>query len=531
MSKVMEEGIITDNTFKFEVTLSSSATAASYSYMRSKLDETNGIEGTLAVQSGNKLTFEIKAGEAMWITGIPAGTDYTVNEIIEDYGFAVKEVSVNGAVLAGKAANGTIIEHKIDKVNFVNGFADKGALSITKTVRHPYGPAYTVPDNIVFTALVKLTNGGTPLANYEYEITTADGGTTDTTNAQGEAVITIKNGETVMLGGLPENTVYTVTEQNIPVGFTQTTSAANLTGVITTTASVANLVNVYEAEPVSPDMGITLSKNLSGRDWLPGEAFNFTLVRYSPADVSGATIKSVSATVQNANVNIDLSSESYSVPGRYRYLLTEKCVSDENGITYDTVERQFAVNVADVNMDGKLEITSVENIMNTVVTGSSANGYTVTATRFNNSYEAVKGVTVDLDIQKIMEGGNHTLHGFKFGLYDENGNVIESSVTDASGKAAFTINYTPDAAGKTFNYELKEINNGIHGITYDTTVYDVTVEIIDNYDGTTKASVDVSLGGAPYTDTVKFTNRYTPEPGKLWLDSVKTLSGRELNGL
>lgn len=531
VSKVMEEGIITDSTFKFEVILSSSATAASYPYMLSKLDETSGTEGALTVQSGNKLTFEIKAGETMWITGLPAGTTYTVNEIVEDHIYAVKEVSVNGAVSEDKAASGTVTEYKIDDIDFVNGFADKGALSITKTVNHPYGPAYTIPDNIEFTALVKLTNGGAPLANYEYEITTAGTKITGTTNAQGEAVITIKNGETVMLGNLPENTVYTVTEQNIPAGFTQTTSAENLTGVITTTASVANLVNVYEAEPVSPDMGLILSKNLSGRDWLQGETFNFTLVRYSPEDVSGTTVKSVSATEQNKNVNIDLSSESYSVPGRYRYLLTENAVSAENGITYDTVERQFAVNVADVNMDGKLEITSVENIMNTVVTGSAANGYTVTATRFNNSYEAIKGATVTLDVQKLMDaaGGTHTLHGFKFGLYDESGNVIESSVTDASGKATFTIVYAPDVAGETFHYELKEIDNGIHGITYDTTVYDVTVEIIDNYDGTTKASVDISLDGAEYTDTVKFTNRYTPESGKLWLDAVKTLTGRELN--
>ena len=84
VSKVMEEGIITDETFKFEVILSSSATATSYPYMLSKLDETSGTEGTLTVQSGNKLTFEIKAGETMWITGIPAGTTYTVNEIVED---------------------------------------------------------------------------------------------------------------------------------------------------------------------------------------------------------------------------------------------------------------------------------------------------------------------------------------------------------------------------------------------------------------------------------------------------------------
>ncbi len=530
VSKVMEEGIITDDTFKFEVILSS-ATDTTYPCMLSKLDETNGTEGTLDVQSGNKLTFEIKAGETMWITGLPEGTTYTVNEIIEDHVYAVKEVSVNGTVLAGKAANGNVTEYKIDDVDFVNGFADKGALSITKTVRHPYGPAYTIPDNIVFTSLVKFTNGGAPLSNYEYEITTGSSKSTKTTNEQGEVIITIKNGETVMLGGLPENTVYTVTEQNIPAGFTQTTPAANLTGVITTTASVANLVNVYEADPVSPNMGLTLSKNLSGRDWLSGETFDFTLVRYDPTNVSGTTIKNVSATAQNANVNIDLSSEIYSVPGRYRYLLTENSVLAENGITYDTIERQFAVNVADVNMDGKLEITSVENIMNTVVTGNNTNGYTVTATRFNNSYEAIKGATANLDVQKLMDavGGTHTLHGFKFGLYDENGNVIESTVTDTSGKAHFSINYAPDAAGKTFHYELKEIDNGIHGISYDTTVYDVAVEIIDNYDGTTRAEVTVSLGGNPYTETVQFTNRYTPEPGKLWLDAVKVLSGRELN--
>ena len=531
VSKVMEEGIVTDNSFKFEVILSSEATAASYPSMLSKLDETSGAEGTLTVQSGNKLTFELKAGETMWITGLPAGTTYTVNEIVEDHVYAVKEVSVNGVVAAGKAATGTVAQYRIDDARFVNGFADKGALSVTKTVNHPYGPAYTVPANISFSALVKLTKGGAPLANYEYELTAGGVKTTQTTNAQGETVIAIGDGETVMLGDLPENAVYTVTEQNIPAGFTQTTPAAELTGMISTTVSVANLVNEYRAQSVSPAMGLTLTKNLSGRDWLSGEAFRFTLVRFDPANVTGVEVKTVSATAQNPSVQIDLSSESYSAPGRYRYLLTENAVLAENGITYDKVERQFAVNVADADMDGKLEIVSVENVMNTTVTGSNASGYTVTAAPFNNAYAAIKGAEVTLDVQKAMDaaGGSHTLHGFKFGLYDAEGNVIESSVTDASGKATFRLNYTPDAAGKTFLYELKEIDNGVHGITYDTTVYNVAVKIIDNYDGTTRGEVDVSLNGTAYTGVVTFTNRYTPESGKLWLDAVKTLNGRELN--
>ncbi|MBQ8605220.1 MAG: VWA domain-containing protein [Clostridia bacterium] len=531
VSKAMEEGVISDEIFEFEVTLSSNATASSYPYMRALTNEISGTEGTLSVKSGNKLTFEIKAGETMWITGIPSGTTYTVNEISDDYVYAVKEASVNGVVTTDKTALGTVTEHKIDDVNFVNGFADKGTLSITKTVRHPYGPAYQIPANINFTALVKLTNGGSPLANYEYEITTAGAGSTDTTNANGEAVINIKNGETVMLGNLPENTEYTVIEQNIPAGFTQITPASDLTGTITTAASVANLVNVYEAEPVTPKVKLNLSKNLIGRDWLAGETFSFTLVRFGPSDVSGTTIKNVSAFAQNANVNIDLSTETYEAPGRYRYLLTEKTSSAENGITYDTAERQFAVTVADSDMDGKLEITSVENIENTTVTGNAADGYTVSASRFNNKYAAVKGASINLDVQKIMDaaGGNHSLNGFKFGLYDSEGNVIESTVTDVAGKAHFAINYSPDVAGQTFRYELKEINNGIHGITYDSTVYNVVVEIIDNYDGTTSADVSVSLNGSPYTDTVKFTNRYTPDSGKLWLDAVKVMSGRELN--
>ncbi len=530
ISKLMEEGVVTDQSFKFEVVLSDNATLTQYPFMRSKLDATSGTEGVLSVGVGNKLTFEIKANETMWITGIPAGTTYTVNEVIDDFVYAVKKVSINGSVVSGVSANNTVAEYKIDDVEFVNGLADKGALSITKTVQHSYGPVYSIPD-ISFTAFVKLTNGGAPLADYEYELTTASGKMKATTNAQGETALTIKNGETLMLGNLPENTVYTVTEQNIPAGFTQTTSAAALTGTITTNVSVANLVNVYSADAVSPKMGLVVSKNLSGRDWNSGENFKFTLVRFDLSGVSATPVTTVIATKQNENVNVDLSSEVYSAPGRYRYLLTEQAVVAENGITYDIIERQFAVTVTDSDMDGKLEITAVENVMNTVVTGNSSSGYTVTAAPFNNAYEAIKGATVQIDVQKYMDasGGTHTLNGFKFGLYDQDGNVIESTVTDASGKSSFTINYAPDAAGKTFNYELKEINNGVHGITYDTTVYDVAVQIIDNYDGTTRGVVSVSHNGASYNGTVEFTNLYTPEAGKVWVDAVKNLLGRELN--
>ncbi len=530
LSKTIDGGSVVPETFKFEITFNANLPENEYPYVLADLDESIGTEGTIEVTSGNKLVVELQSGKTVWITGLPAGVSYEIKEIGTNFEYAVKSVSVNGTAQDGITANGTIAQYQIDDVDFVNALADKGAVNITKEVVHPLGLGYVIPSNISFDAKVTFTKGGTALADFPVTVVTTSGNTDINTTADGEVEITLKDGETVQIIGVPEGTEFVVEELNIPDGFALTTEAAALEGTIQIGTSNVTLTNEYTPDSVTTDIILEVTKYLDGRDWNENEEFVFTLKAATPdAPADLVTIATIKATAEGVKVQ-EVLNETYDKVGTYHYILTEEALATANGITYDTTERRFHVYVEDADMDGKLEVTGAENIMNTTVSGDATNGFTV-STRFDNSYAVYTSTPVTIVVEKAMDtaGGTHALNGFKFGLYPVGtDDVIESTVTDTDGNAKFEITFSPDTAGSIFEYELKEIDNGIPGITYDDTVYDVTVEIIDNLDGTSSSKVTITDAlGNPVTTPI-FTNLYTPEAGYTTLEATKELDGRTL---
>ena len=87
----------------------------------------NGIDGTystnkadVTVTNGEKTTFTLKHGETFEIKNLPAGADYTVNEI-DPKGYDTTNVSVNGEnAVESKSANGTINLDKTNTVAYTN---------------------------------------------------------------------------------------------------------------------------------------------------------------------------------------------------------------------------------------------------------------------------------------------------------------------------------------------------------------------------------------------------------------------------
>lgn len=477
--------------------------------------------GTYRVELGRDQTF--------WLTGLPTGTTYTVEEVSANEDYKIKSVHVNGASV-GTVADGTVAAYFIDDVDFVNTAIGEGDLVVTKQVVDGSGNPVDVNDSVLFTAEVTLTDpSGDPVTG-RFEASNAAGYID--VPANGKFTVTLHDGESFVVRGIPEETAYTVAETNIPNGFAFNAAASVLTGVVDATANDrALIVNTYAptgTDGASVDLAVTKTITGNRTDWLPGESYTFEVRREGTA-IGSFTIDASDADKQYV---MDLSGETYAAPGTYRYTISEQ-TGTAGGITYDTAVRRFAVVVADADMDGDLEITAVNNEAFTTVTGT----YRVAAT-FNNVYQPTASATVTIDVLKKLTGDTR-LNGYQFALYDgadlaTADEIVRSTVTDALGKAQFTLTYAPNRAtmaGTLHTYYLAELNTGNPNITYDTALYKVEVTVKDNGDGTTTATPVITpvSGGTMAGGVPTFTNVFTPSASAyVTLTAEKTVLGDRL---
>jgi len=171
-----------------------------------------------------------------------------------------------------------------------------------------------------------------------------------------------------------------------------------------------------------------------------------------------------------------------------------------NHITYDTTAYQVEVTVSD-NGQGGIDVDY-----------KLVNAEAIT---FKNVYTPANHI-VNLNVQKnIVSKTEDTIspEGFQFELYYQDV-LLATYSSDAEGKALFPVAFTADEIGQTFNFQIKEVNTYATGVTYDTTVHEITVKIGQNEDGTIHSYINDVLTD---TVTVEFTNTYakpsTPNTG------------------
>lgn len=259
-----------------------------------------------------------------------------------------------------------------------------------------------------------------------------------------------------------------------------------------------SFTNTYSVDPtdssLTGDGNLTITKKLTGRDLAEGE---FKVVM---TDKDGAEAASGTNDVQG---NIGLSVITFTQPGDYTYDLYE-VAGDKGGVTYDSTRYIATAHVEDKG-NGTLEVTwSV-----TDVEGNPIDGTEIT---FNNTYKA-EATSVSLGTGKLIEGRDLEAGEFSFLLSDKDGNEISTAKNEKNGAVTFdTITY--DKAG-TYEYNISEVlpkdddskTDGIQkdNVTYDESVYQVTVEVTDDNAGHLSASVTYKdSDGAPL-----FVNKYT----------------------
>lgn len=317
---------------------------------------------------------------------------------------------------------------------------------------------------------------------------------------------------------------YTVTETGSAPGVTNDVSATRKVSYTVTDDGTGHLsvkregddgaaftfTNTYSVAPTDSSVTdqVKTVKRLTGRDLAAGE-FTFDLLEDDVVVASGAN---------DANGTVTLSPIRYEAPGTHTYTLREACPNAlglYKGVTYDGTTYTVVTTVSD-NGDGTLTATH------------KLEGTTESA-GFTNKYHAMP-TQVSIGAIKVLEGRELKKDEFSFKLVGEG---IEATVTnDADGKINFD-KFEYDEPG-THVYTISEVKGDEAGMTYDKFVFTATVNVVDDGEGSLKASVafakgDKSVEGIVFNNTYKKpeTPTPTPDPGtpKTVTNIVKTVKG------
>ncbi|MBQ6807563.1 MAG: hypothetical protein IJP07_00150, partial [Firmicutes bacterium] len=531
--------------FTFEITPQNAAAVAGEYRLQIVAADGTETEQTLTFDSGSE-TVEIKAGETAWLLDLPVGAVYNVKELTTGKDYQVAAVN-NEAV---QEIDLSISQGVIEEAAFLNTLkppVSTGTLVLEKLVEHPFGDAYesTVDREFTFDLSFTPPGGGTPT----------------------EDTVTLHAGETAFFDEIEVGTVVSITETTIPDGFTSDASNDGDTKTITIEGEENYLVaftNTYEPSRVSPEhVNLTGDKSFTGREgdeWLDTDEFTFKLQKrvgtawedMQMDDGAGGTI-TAEATVNKENKTFDFSAfiraENYDHVGTYSYRIVEVfTVNPWLGITYDEAVRWLDILVLDEDMDGQLEIASVEGFNGMDVESDDATGVTVwdANATFYNTYAPAGSDAISLVVNKLIE--DQTVEdqeeslvskaGYLFGLYQGDDLLMELPATSGAGESLITLTFGSADIGQTIEYILKEIipenaEDRVPGIQYSKQEYYITVEVEDDTLGGVTATVtalenaDGAVESTGEEVTVAFTNTYAPAPVEL--GGSKTLVGAEIS--
>lgn len=357
-----------------------------------------------------------------------------------------------------------------------------------------YKPRDVTVSVTAFKRLVSNQDGVTaPSLNAgDFNFTIAgDGPLPATTTVSNDAAGNVSFGDIIfkkddLAGEMSKTFNYTVTESGSKAGVTNDSATTKTFTVTVTdngdgtmsakTSEIAPFVNTYSANSVSYSVsnGVKVSKELSGRDLKDCE-FTFELV-----DEAGNQV----ATATNQGDTVTFPSVEYTKPGEYKYTVRE--VNDAKvGVTYDASTYWVTVTVND-DHEGRL------------VASATSDSDAIT---FKNSYAAAP-TSVELQAAKAYEGATLAKGQFTFEVVN-NGNVVARGTNDANGNVSFGSLALTKAG--TYDFTIREVNDGQANVTYDDKTYDVKVTVDDDKGQLVVTGVE--------GDNPTFTNSYTaPKP-------------------
>ena len=347
-----------------------------------------------------------------------------------------------------------------------------------------------------------------------------------------------------------------VVEYDVTVSVSAESKVLSVSAVYPNGENVITFVNEYNETPVTLGEDtlapIGGAKTLTGRDMKDGESFEFKLEAADDATAKAIedgnvvlekTETTVSGAADKAVTAFDFGKTTFKKQGTYTFEITETVPNGAvdngdgtftlNGVTYDAHVCTVTVVVTDKDNDSILEAA--------VTYSDGASG-----AKYNNTYDATfdDDTAISLDGNKVMTGRELTANTFFFEITKANSDEAAKYVPAAAdGTIVLLANETYEEAGE-YVYLIREqiptgvdANNSLNGVTYDDSVYRVTVTVTDDLEGTLTAEItklEKSIDdGQTYVEltaneAVVFANKYettnaTIAPYQL----KKVLEGRE----
>lgn len=445
---------------------------------------------------------------------------------------------------------------------------EPGSLEVSKTIVVPEGFDAAVYANQDFDFTVSIPEAKDKTVTGT--VTDASGRVTGDANfsiafdANGTYTHKLKGGQKLTITGLSAGWKYEVTEARRS-GWTVSSEGAS-GSIAAGEKSVAAFTNTYGATgTLSGGTSLNGEKTLSGRAWTAQDKFCFVLTGIDgapmPEGVSdGKAILQMTqseGTPDNAAVPFHFGNITYTKPGTYVYNIVEARAGDGYdasilpGMSVSQALYRVTVTVKDENHGGTLKVESTMLRLKDDTGATLADGAGVKTDRaaFTNVFD-VKEAEWDLRGTKNYEDktGSHPLSSgmFQFELTAKTegapmpANTVGSKTTanvDATGRFAFEQvtfdenDVNADKTPKSYEYELREVNNGVNGMTYDGTVWHITVTASLNEAGEVVFSVQNTREGqtAVPGETISFSNTYeaTPATVQSFICGTKTLKGRD----
>ncbi len=274
--------------------------------------------------------------------------------------------------------------------------------------------------------------------------------------------------------------------------------------------------NSYQAEPVG-DIILRGTKTLQIADKNLSRALKDGEFTFLLSDANGVLQR-----VTNTGNTFAFSALRFDRAGTYTYTVTEEA-GDLGGITYDSTVYKLVITVVDGGA-GQL-------IADIMINGQETNAEELSVS-FINHYD-VTALLVPVTATKTMSGRRPQHGEFHFTLTAGDGAPMpantENGTLSVSNGYRGEINFGHilyEQAG-TYTYTLREEAGSAKGVTYDDTVYTLTVTVTDDGAGALTAATAISGG---QDSSLTFRNTYKPDPvtvnltGENNADGIKELT-------